>query len=250
MEPIRRQKIHEQVLESLRGKILSGELAVGQRLPAERDLAARFGVSRVSVREAIHILVLCGMLEVRKGAGGGTFVSEAYDKPLETGILNLLRGGSVTLGHLFALRLLLEPPAAAAAAERARTDGAGPLEDVIARARRCADDPEALREANLEFHRQMVARAGNPLQSVLCEVVIRILVESLRGRPSHATSRRVLAFHERILAAILAGDPAEAEQQVKADLQHLKESYEALGVAVHLGGGQGRSPSLSRRRQT
>ena len=97
-------------------------------MPPERELAEGFGVSRVVVREAIRTLELAGILRVQKGAGGGTFVCHDLDKPLFTSIENLLAGGDISLNDLFEMRLILEPPAAALAAEAgSQPQGTGPL---------------------------------------------------------------------------------------------------------------------------
>ena len=68
-------RAHEQILEALRAQIEDGSLGVGDRLPAERELAARFGVSRTSVREAIRVLEVMGIVSVRRGAEHGTLAA-------------------------------------------------------------------------------------------------------------------------------------------------------------------------------
>ncbi|MEA2247030.1 MAG: hypothetical protein QOH46_1559, partial [Solirubrobacteraceae bacterium] len=73
--PLRRvRKAYEQVYDQLRGMVLSGELARGQRLPTEVALAAEFGVSRGTIREAMRLLVAENLIRTAKGAGGGNFV--------------------------------------------------------------------------------------------------------------------------------------------------------------------------------
>ena len=228
----KRPKAYQRVAQAIQEQVFSGELREGQKLPPERNLAQQFGVSRVVVREAIHTLEMAGMLRVRKGAGGGTFVCSDYDKPLSTSIGNLLAGGAITLEHLFELRLLLEPPAAERAARRGDPEGVRQLEDLVARARHHRDDSRRLRADNLEFHRRLVALAGNPLLSALCETVLRILVESLQGNLSIEISQAVLGYHERIVQAIRQGRGQRARRLTEDDLEQLRLRYRRLGIEL------------------
>ncbi|MCA1990365.1 MAG: FadR family transcriptional regulator [Desulfarculus sp.] len=227
---IKRKKAYEQVAQTIRRQVLSGQLSLGERLPSERDLAEQFGVSRVVVREAIRTLEMSGILRVQKGAGGGTFVAAAYAKPLSGAITNLLEGGTISLDHLFELRLMLEPPAAAQVAGRAGPEQVAELEEILAQAEQVVDDSETLREINLEFHRRLAVMTGNPLLAALCETVLQLLVDSLRGNLSIETSRSVQEFHRRIVEAIRAGDPGLARQLIEGDLGQLWRRYQEMGV--------------------
>jgi GntR family transcriptional repressor for pyruvate dehydrogenase complex len=228
----KRRKAYEQVAHAIRDQVFSGGLAEGERLPSEREMAERFGVSRVVVREAIRTLELAGILRVQKGAGGGTFVCADYNKPLVLSVHNLLDGGAITLDHLFELRLLLEAPAAERAARAGGPAGLARLREALELSQQAAGDPQALRQANLEFHRRLVAMAENPLLSALCETVLAILVQSLEGRLSHETSLAVLEHHERIVEAVAAGRAAEARRLTEQDLGELFARYQSLGIEV------------------
>jgi GntR family transcriptional repressor for pyruvate dehydrogenase complex len=228
----KRKKAYEEVAEAIRAQVFSGELAQDQQLPPERELAEGFGVSRVVVREAIRTLELAGILRVQKGAGGGTFVCHDLDKPLITSIQNLLAGGDITLNDLFELRLILEPPAAAVAAQRALGRDLAHLKEVLTQARKNLANSQALRAHNLEFHRRLVSLAGNPLLSVLCDTVLGILVSSLRGKLNRETSQTVHRFHWEIYEAIKAGQAEKARKLTIDDLETLRELYRRMGVEV------------------
>lgn len=232
MPTAKRKKAYEEVAEAIRAQVFSGELVQDQQLPPERELAEAYGVSRVVVREAIRTLELAGILRVQKGAGGGTFVCHNLDKPLVASIENLLAGGDISLNDLFEMRLILEPPAAALAATRARPQDLAPLQEILEQAQNNLSDSQALRDDNLEFHRRLVALAGNPLLSLLCETVLSILVDSLRGKLHRRTSQTVHDFHHRIYQALKAGRAEEARQLTVGDLQTLRELYRRLGVEV------------------
>ncbi len=231
----KRGKAYEAVAQAVRELVFSGELSEGMRLPPERELAEHFRVSRVVIREAIRTLEHDGIVRVQSGAGGGTFVASAFDKPLGTSITNLLASGAISLEHLFEMRLMLEPPAAALAAKREGPDRAHTLQMGVRQAERVRGDSQALRAANLEFHRLLVALAGNPLLSALCETVLQILVESLKGNLDHETSLDVLGYHHRITEAVRAGDAELARSLTEQDLEQLRERYRRIGVKVTSG---------------
>ncbi|MEW5911431.1 MAG: FCD domain-containing protein [Thermodesulfobacteriota bacterium] len=228
----KRKKAYEEVAEAIRAQVFSGRLRVDQRLPPERELAERFGVSRVVLREAIRTLELAGILRVQKGAGGGTFVCHRFDKPLSTSVQNLLSGGAISLEHLFEMRLLLEPPAAALAARRADAAGRRSLEEALAQAEAVKDDARALRAQNLEFHRRLAVLADNPLLASLCDTMINILVASLEGKPSLETSRAVYAYHQKITQAVKQGQAEQARRLTMEDLETLKKRYRQMGIEV------------------
>jgi len=231
----RRKKAYEEVAEAIRGQVFAGLLEQDQQLPPERELAENYGVSRVVVREAIRTLEMAGILRVQKGAGGGTFVCHDLDKPLVASMENLLAGGDITLNDLFEMRLLLEPPAAALAAQRGKPAGLVHLAEVLELAHESREDSQTLRTHNLEFHRRLVALAGNPLLSLLCDTVMSILVDSLRGKLNRQTSLIVHDYHYQIMAALRAGQAEEARRHTVADLETLRELYRKMGVEVGRG---------------
>lgn len=116
MEQITAKTLPQAIAEHLRGLIHRGELGPGDRLPPERELAEQLGVARISLREAIKILQDRGYVQVRRGAQGGTFVTELA-KPFEAWRAHM-RQQSNELDDIIDFRIALESRAAALAAER------------------------------------------------------------------------------------------------------------------------------------
>src|SRR3984957_3984114 len=112
-----RRSAYLEVADRIRATIFKDKLALFQRMPSERDLAAQFGVSRVVVREAIRTLETSGLVTVKKGPKGGIFVTQDYERQIVDTIPNLLAGGEDKLDNLLEIRLLIEPYAAARLAE-------------------------------------------------------------------------------------------------------------------------------------
>lgn len=227
-----RQKAYETVSHYLRELILSDAVGEGMRLPPERELAERFGVSRVVIREAVRTLESDGLLKVKKGAGGGTFVCRDLGKPLATTLANLLQGGSINLSHLFELRLMLEPPAAALAAARCTPDSLGELERILEASHAAFQDEAALRALNLEFHRRLVRLAGNPLLTYLCDKVLDLLTQRISAKTSLRTSQAVVAWHVEIVAALRGGDAREVQERTAQELNVLLNLYREVGLEI------------------
>jgi GntR family transcriptional repressor for pyruvate dehydrogenase complex len=201
--------VREQILEMIK----SGELKLGDRLPAEIELARAFGVSRPVVREALGSLRALGL--VQSETGRGTYVSSARP-PL---IL-----GNYSVRELHEVRCFLEIPTARLAAERCRAGGFPEhLRTVFAKLGRCDDRHEWV-ELDGEFHLGLAELTGN---RVLVELTAHILGSvkelsyslTLRGRLEGATHE-----HLRVFETVLAGEGPAAEEAMRA---HLLATYEA-----------------------
>jgi GntR family transcriptional repressor for pyruvate dehydrogenase complex len=230
LQPVRRSRLYEQVVERLRAHIDIEGLRPGDRLLSERELADRLGVSRTSVRQALTALEVTGIVEIRHG--GGVFITE----PPET-VLPLLAGALADeheqLPVIIEVRQAIEAQTARLAALRRTDDDLAALDLAIRRmenANAGAGDPA---DADREFHDRIVAAAGNPLLATLWEQLSASVDKTRRaslarpGRP-----RASLRAHRRIRDAIAAEKP---DQAAKAMLAHL-EVVADLGFMTTLTG--------------
>lgn len=187
----------------------------GDRLPSERELAALLGVSRPSVREAVRTLQSEGRLIVRHGQG--VFVAEPEAaRALRRSVLALDHG----LDELFAMREVLEVPAARWAAERQDLQRLGRIQEayerVMAASGREPVDFEELRKLDMAFHLSIVEASGNRFleqtQGVLNTILAEGMETTLKVPGRLEKSRR---DHTKIVRAILAGDPAAAARAAR-----------------------------------
>ena len=188
LQQVRREdRLADKVADLLKKAVLSGQLRPGDRLPAERALGDRFGVSRTVVREAIRSLTAKGLVEVRSGSG--SVVARVTSEAVSETIQLYLQGAALDEATVDEVRSMLDVHMAGVAAERA-TD----------------EDLEAMRDAvhDAEFHRCLARAARNPLYALLLDSF---------GRP--AGGAQVLA-HQRILERIAARDPAGAREAMHA----------------------------------
>ena len=226
-QPLARRTYVAEAIRTIKDMILDGRLAPGQRLPPERSLSEALGVSRPTVREAIRSLQAMNILESRHGAG--TFVAslsvEELLRPLQF-VLSLADGG---LANLFEVRLLLEPGAAALAAERATDEQIERLQDSIAQAEgaRPDDHPTMLR-LDTELHELIVRASGNPLLEHLWAATSALGVQSRTYTVRlPGVTARTITDHQAIIAAIAARDPAAAGAAMAAHIERIRDA--ALG---------------------
>ncbi|MEU4801036.1 FCD domain-containing protein [Actinosynnema sp. NPDC023587] len=185
--------------------ITSGELKPGDRLPREADLAARLGLSRNSLREAVKALSLVRVLDVRQG--DGTYVSSLRADDLLGAlsfVLDLHRGEDSAL-EVLQVHRILEPAAAAMAAQRAGTDEVASLRAVCDAAEH-ARSVDELVEHDLEFHRALARCSGNAYLARLLDSLAgpTARVRIWRGITDNGAVDRTLAEHRAIVDAVAA----------------------------------------------
>jgi GntR family transcriptional regulator, transcriptional repressor for pyruvate dehydrogenase complex len=209
--PVPARNAFEVTVERLAKSIRLGVLAGGDRLPPERELAETFGVARVTLREAIKALRSAGLLESRRGHGGGTFVvAPAAQRPWATSPAGTGNPVTPAVNDTLALRRIVEPGAAALAATRTLSAAdRATLHRCLREASDCA--PEIRRLADSRLHMAIAAAGESPsVVAVVAEVQMR-LTELLRAIPvlpaNIAQSDRQ---HAAVVAAILAGQPEAA----------------------------------------
>lgn len=216
--PVRAGNPFEETVERLLQAIKLGVVGPGERLPAERDLAARLNVSRVTLREAIKALTDAGYVESRRGRYGGTFVNEQLPKTRRVSAKQLTRELGAGVDDALVLRSALETGAAEAAASRELTDAEAE------HLRRCLAETSS---AKLTDYRRMDSRlhlaiaevSGSPsLTSATADVRMR-LNELLDAIPLLAVNlEHSNDQHDAIVTAILAGHPVAARQAMQEHL--------------------------------
>jgi GntR family transcriptional regulator, transcriptional repressor for pyruvate dehydrogenase complex len=223
-QPLARHTYVAEAIRTIKDMILDGRLAPGQRLPPERSLSAALGVSRPTVREAIRSLQAMNILESRHGAG--TFVAslsvEELLRPLQF-VLALAEGG---LDHLFEVRLLLEPGAAALAAERASEEQIAGLCDCATRAEAEAiEDADAMLRLDTELHERIVEASGNPLLQHLWAATSALGAESRSFTVRIPGVRpQTITEHHAIVDAIAAHDAERAHAAMAAHITRIRDA--------------------------
>ncbi|WP_175558964.1 FadR/GntR family transcriptional regulator [Sanguibacter gelidistatuariae] len=223
-EPLPHQRglLTEQIARRLERDIRSGDIAVGAKLPSERELAIQFGASRNVVREVLRRLEAQNLIEVAPGRG--SFVSE-HSSAQARGYDALYRAERPTVRQLIEARIPLEVEIVGLAAERATevdiaamaaaNDRMATAQDVVAKAR-----------ADLDFHDAIAAASGNPVLRVMMSSISGLMFEMmLRSNSDPLIEEEGVPHHPEIFAAIRARDVDLARHRMR---EHL-----ALGLRTY-----------------
>jgi GntR family transcriptional repressor for pyruvate dehydrogenase complex len=232
--------LSDRVTESVLQMITSNALKPGDRLPSERDLGVRFGVSRTVVREAVRSLAAKGVLDVRSGSGA-IVARVGHDTASQT--LRLFvqgaRGGSdddeLHYEQINDVREMLETRVARIAARAAQPADLDRLRDLHKQMKAAKGDVERASVLDVAFHREIAVATRNPLFVVIIDSIEPALLEIRRktlGSPGRPT--RALRAHALILERIVAGDPEGAEAAMN---EHLVDSRAVWARLGHSGPG-------------
>ena len=225
---IRTSRLYEQIVEQIEQSIVKGALKPGDQLPAERELALQFGVSRTAVREAVKALREKGLVEAYSGRG--TFVIDGRSQAIRQSLDFMMKTGQADAYlHLAEMR---EPEIAALAAARVEEQHLVTMREAVAIMDRSLQDPDAYIEADLDFHLSLAEAVANPLILSLIDSIVGLLREQrLRIFNVDGGPERGQFHHKRILAAIEQGDGEGARDSMRAHLEQIREDSQASSAA-------------------
>jgi DNA-binding FadR family transcriptional regulator len=223
-------RISDTIAWRIQRQISGGRLAVGTRLPAEREMARRYKTSRVSVREAYRSLEELGLLTIRRGAEGGAFVAEVGHDTVQRSLSMVLRLGKMSHQELTEARIMIEPPVARLAARRASPEDLERLRAVVERQETLLARRGNYRPTNLAFHRTVADCAHNlplaTLMNALADLMMEIVDKVAVPRP---VQEEVCRFHRLIFDAIARHDEEAAERLM---LQHIGQIQGGIGETL------------------
>ena len=217
--PVRAGNAFEETVERLLQAIRLGVVGHGERLPPERELAPRLGISRITLREAIRALQQEGYVESRRGRFGGTFVTYRPRAPRQGDLERVAADMGEQLSDALVYRMAIETGAAQVLAARRLS------EEQIARLRLCLREadtaaPEDYRRLDTRFHLTIAELTGSPLLAAACaDARMRLndllnAIPVLRRNIEHASVQ-----HAAIVDAVLDGDPEAARRAVAEHLE-------------------------------
>lgn len=222
LRPVRAGNAFEETVERLLTAIRLGLVGPGEKFPAERDLAAQLGVSRLTLREALRSLQQAGFVESRRGRFGGTFVMASPPAPGRAELLRQLREDGARLDDVLTFRMAVETGAAQLLAQAV----AGPIPPAAAEvlparlAALAAAGPQDYRRQDTLFHLAIAELTGSQLLAAACadaRMRTNDLLNAIPVLPRNID--HTAAQHTAIVAAILSGDPDRARRAVAEHLE-------------------------------
>lgn len=235
-ESVHNLRLYEQIVKQITNLIREGTLNPGDQLPAERELAQQFGVSRTAVREAVKALRQKGLVAIHPGRG--TYITDVFDTA--TGVVRdslemmVQTGLNTGLDDLLQVRLLLEPGIAALAAEKATEKEIETMQQLILKMDLAIHDQEAFVEADLEFHLQLAKASRNSLIPILIDPVIDLLREQrMRIFEVRGGAERGQFHHRKIFEAVKHRNPEAARLAMAAHLDQVVADTAVIPEALN-----------------
>ncbi|MGA9392758.1 MAG: FadR/GntR family transcriptional regulator [Candidatus Sulfotelmatobacter sp.] len=215
-------RLTARILEKIKRLIATGAVAPGEKFPPERELAKEFGVNRASLRQALKVLEIMGVLTQR--VGDGTYLSASAELTLKEPLDFLILLDDLSHHELFETRMIVEPELAARAAQRATAEDLIGLRKAILAMEHCRTNEERL-DADVAFHECIFRASGNRICHLLFRVIHRNLLTSMSHLSRRVPLDRPLNFHKRIYEAIQNRNPEEAHRQM---LNHITDTKVSL----------------------
>ena len=236
IKTIETQRLYQQVADQLRELIRSGELPRGSRLPPERDLARQLGVSRPVVREAMVVLEIARLVEVRMGSG--IFVKASTQDAVRPFPLS---DGGPSPFDLIAARKLLEPEIVQAAAASLTAEDLAAIEETLEQMREAIAAGRDIMAIDRLFHVRIAAATRNTVLAAivdqLWEQTTAPIYSGLRrrtDRPEH--HRTALMHHERVLEALRHRDASAGREAMRAHLAQTEATLMEADIAADADG--------------
>jgi len=210
------EKVSDKIIAQIRDAILSGQLNSGDKLASEKELMGQFEVSKATMREALRVLEVIGLIEVRKGTAGGAFVAKVGMKTTIHSLINFIHFQPVSIREITMLRYLIEPGVAQFAASRITDENINNLKKIIGEG---IETPGSELSKEIGFHRYVARMAGNTLLTLIIDFIDNLL-EDIKGRLDLGPEfyKEVREAHQIILECFIQRDSAAAGIAMTNDL--------------------------------
>ena len=221
-KPIHTRRAFEEVCDRIRAQIAAGTLRPGDKLPAERDLAAQLGVGRNALREALRSLEIAGIVRLQKGAKGGAFIQSGNASRMNEVVRDMLSLGSISVAELTEARVHIQDLVVRLACERATREDLDALAANIDRTEQVTAAGKYLErvECSREFYSLLVEAAHNRVLAMTVGSITDILMQFVYTRVAGGgkPQPRLVEKRRAFLAALRARDAELATQLMRNHL--------------------------------
>jgi DNA-binding FadR family transcriptional regulator len=224
-KPIRQPRVSEEVAKQLKQSILLGNFNTGDKLPAERDLAEEFQVSRVAIREALRKLENSGFIVTRQGATGGAYVTDLTFEYLVNAFLDLFLADKISVPELGQVRLLIEPEVTRLAASKITPEYARRLKEALDIEELPITSLSEDMERKQKVHIILAEMSGNRILEALVRSLMGLTRRAVEAAEADPRFMHPAGMHRPIVEAVFASD---AEAAAAAMKNHAVEFGETL----------------------
>ncbi len=229
LRPVRKVTVVDDIIAQIKGLMRGNHFPAGSKLPSERELARRLGVSRPSVREALRTLEQIGVLDTRQGSG--TQVAPSGSRLLKTPLEFLLMLDQPSIAEVHETRALLEVHLAGRAAARRTGEDLEAMEQALREMRARLSNPREVTDPDVRFHRAIATASHNRL----LERLVHCLQDNIRALidvawPGNRSMKFSHSSHEKILRAIRRQDAAAARRSMAEHMAVTEDELRRVGL--------------------
>ncbi len=219
-----RQSIGDQVFEQIKQQILDNEWKSGEKIPSENEMAALFGVSRITVRQALQKLAALGLIETRLGEG--SFIKDATPGISMNQLIPMAYLNNNSLLQILEYRKIIEGNVAELAASKAGPDDLKKLEDAYLLMEKVKDDLVKFSDADLNFHLLLANMTKNTLIIQTFHIIHDVLRRAFTEIVSKRGNSAGIYYHKLILEAVKKGNCTEAKRIMDEHMEDLYNSFQ------------------------
>lgn len=239
--PVKTLRAFEVICEQIRAMLADGTLKAGDKLPAERELAIQFQVSRTAVREALRSLEVSGIIRNAKGVKGGAFIQSAEPDRIVQAMQDYVHLGDISLEELTEARLAMQDIIIRLACERATEADLARLEEIAERTRQ-ETSIEARYECATQYYDVLAQATGNRIFGIFVDSLSAILQEFVQGPDYEMLQESLIDSRFRLIRFLRERDCEAATIEMRKHLErvhrHVRKNIKAQAGTS----GRGRSP--------
>ncbi len=219
----RTEKVAQSLAREIVQSIVDGGLAPGSRLPSEASMLEEYQVARGSLREALRLLEVQGLIVIKPGPGGGPVVGASDSKHFGRMATMYFQLGGATFANLLEARITLEPMMIRGITERGDPETMAALRELLARDYD-EDDDEGYAALTSAFHLTVASSSDNPVLNLISESIAHIYADRIGGTTYLPDRRRrVIDDHRDVMRAMVRGQAKRAEQLMREHMIQMGE---------------------------
>ncbi len=227
--PVRARSASSQIVNQICDALFTGEIVSGEFLGSEADLAARFGVSRFPVRDALRTLEALGVIEIRMGAEGGAFVAKGNPQLFARALAIQLQLVGLTYGEIFDAQKAVESHAAELAAQNATTEDLNLIATILDEMEKTVDRPDEFLDRSLAFHIAISKASHSRVLVAQLEMIGELLQPEFR-RFAKKEKQKVLQRHRELFDHIKNGEGEKARAHVCAHIDAVRKHFSKVDL--------------------
>ena len=233
--PIKTQRAFEVICEQIRAQLAAGTLKAGDKLPAERELAAQFQVSRSALREALRSLEVAGIIRNLKGVKGGAVIQSAEPDRIVQAMQDYVHLGDVTLDELTEARIAIQDIVVHLACERGTEAHFAELEEIAERTR-AETSVEARYECAAAYYDVLARATGNRMFGIFVDSLSGVLHEFVQGPGYETLQETLIDSRFKLIRFLRARDAEAAAEEMR---KHLERVYRHVRKNIKAQAGSG-----------